>query len=814
MPPCLRRKRTSSDTTTSETKFITKKESKIKDCPKITSTKSVILSKSILTEKEFDISTETDKNVTQDRDKKITRCQNLRKSSANKLSAETKNVKIHNKINNLKKVKKNDSRLRQALLKESFLNQSKIRQLRPRRIVKNYDEDFTSSKCLSPKLSTKGKTVPIYKYVSPEKSVKDASEIYEFKFDINDSKEKVSKNRKKKPTLKKTLARKKKNIYVKNNVQKTRIHKEEPVNIACEVIKEKPPIESLQDKVSVKPLTENPLKDPEKNAKNDVMSNKEQLVLSPLPDSTNKEKTPTITFTKPTIASIQNLDNKKVTIMDNSQLSNSEEFKPFRPTNIFNNKLMVQHKNMLNHSLFEKSLSPIVKSSENLDMNSPWRVPALCTFSQVKNAFQSTPQNKNYEISTNKFSRAINSESKNCGNSTTVKDILQENDENVSVEAHVNTNNIKKKRSSISRKFGTEITNIDQSLQSHLVEEINEQALIEIENIQPSIQSTNVNNITNTSKFGNTENKEKFMLNCQTPKKVLKKTIRKNKNVNPQKTTVITENYEQKENLNPEPGPSGLQRNIVLTEDRILKQSNLNNFLNIMEKPRSTTIRTNHGIFGDVSSTPVNSKSMKKLNESSMELRNAFGFDDDDDYNQDISFTEHRETNVTQNKKHNEKPFLKISIDKIKNNFLLKKPRNDVENKENVENKRIEVRQSPIKAKQNQVQKDSVNFSDTFDVFSEINETATEDTSNIPLFVDVEPSHFTQPPKHSYKRKRAVRFSFSDGNSEDEENLVEYEVKRKKNDNKKKGENKNIIKWIQNINKTFDEIDQHELLIE
>ncbi|XP_043254835.1 uncharacterized protein LOC122398744 [Colletes gigas] len=812
MPPCLRRKRISSDTTTSKTKFITKKEQKIKDHPKITGTRSVILSRSVLNEKESDISTETDKNVTQSRDKKITRSRNLKKSSDSKLSAETKRVEIRNNINSLKKVKKNDSRLRQVLLKESFLNQSKTRQLRPRRIVKNYDEDL--SKCLSPKLNTKGKTVPIYKYVSPEKSVKDANEIYEFKFDINDSKEKVSKKRKKKPTLKKTLARKKKNIYVKPNVQKTRIHKEEPVNTTCEVIKEKPPIESLQDKVFVKPLTENPLKDPEKDAKNEVASNVEQLVLSPLPDSTNEEKTPTITITKPTIASIQNLDNNKVTIMDNSQLSNSEEFRPFRPTNIFNNKLMVQHKNVLNHSLFEKSLSPIVKSSENLDMNSPWRVPALLTFSQVKNVFQSTPQNKNYEISTNKFSRAIITESKNCGNSTIVKDILQENNENVSVEAHVNTNTIKKKRSSIPRKFGTEITNIDQSLQSHLAEEINEQVLTEIENIQPSIQLTNVNNINNASKFGNTENREKFMLHCQTPKKVLKKTIRKNKNVNPQKTTVITENYEQKENLNPEPGPSGLQKNIVFNEDRILKQSNLNNFLNVMEKPQSTTIRTNHGIFDDVSSTPVNRKPIKKLNESSMELRNAFGFDEDD-YNENISFTEHHETNVTQNEKHNEKPFLKISVDKIKNNFLLKKPRNDVRNKENVENKRIEVRQSPIKAKQNQVQKDSVSFSDTFDVFSEINETATVDTSNIPLFVDVEPTHFTQPPRHSYKRKRAVRFSFSDGNSDDEEeNLIAHEIKRKKNDNKKKGENKNIIKWIQNINKTFDEIDQHELLIE
>ncbi|XP_076165116.1 uncharacterized protein LOC143145533 [Ptiloglossa arizonensis] len=814
MPPFLRRKRTSSPEL--KTKSINNKESKVKSCRRITRT-------------------QIDKNVTE-KNQKITRHKKLRSSIDHKISTETKKVATYNDSNTNKcepidtkkkrvnkRINNNESSLRQVLLKESFLNQSKTKRLRACRTAKNYKEDSTlTNQSLSPKeqnsivflnkLNVKRKKVPIYECVSSENSVKNASEIYEFRFDINDSKEKLPKKRKKKPTVKKILMRKKKKgISEKPNVQKTRACEEQD-KVESEVIKENNLSESLQNKISKEPLVENPLKnDSEKHVQNEVVSNKEQLLQSSLTKTINREKSTSNSVTKPKIVSIQYLNNTNMTIMDHSEASNLGEFKPFRPTNIFNNKFVIQDKSMLNNSLFEKSLSPITKLSDNLDLNSPWRAPVLSTFSQVKNVFQSTPQNKKYEISSNRFSYAINNEPKNYENITKVKDILQKNNENVSIEEYTNTSNTKKKHSLTSRKFGTEITNIDPSLQSHFGEEINERVITEVENIQPSLQLVSV---INTPKFDDTENKQNFGFNYQTPKKVFKKGIRKNKTISPQKTIVSVESYKQKENWDPQPGPSGLQKNIIFNEQRILKQSNLNNFLNIMEMPQRTAIKTPHGIFDDAPSMPVSSKSIQKLNESNMELQNAFGFNDDDS-NQDKSPIESYKTDITRNiEKRTIKPFVRIPMDQIKNNFLLNKPTKDVRNKENIKNEKIELRQSPTKIKQN-LQINTTNFSDTFDIFSDLNETPKLDTSNASLFVDFEPSHFTQPPRHSYKRKRAVKFNFSEeSNEEEEENLLKYDVKRKKINDKKKGEDKNVIKWIQSINKTFDEIDRHELVVE
>ncbi|XP_053986386.1 uncharacterized protein LOC128880380 [Hylaeus volcanicus] len=836
MPPCLRRKQTSSVANSQQsqsrssashlrdTKSVTNKDSKENASSKVRNTRSAILSRNTMAEKEVGISTEAVKPVTKKEDQTIVKRKNLRKGTGQEVPAKIKNVAPRNVSNTRKnqtksitkkiskKVNKNDSILRQVSLKESFLNQSKIKRLRPRRNIKNYqDDDSLVNKHLSPKkrssivLLKELKTMPIYKYVSPETSVKNASEIYEFKFDSNDSKERLPKKRKKKRTVaKKTVTRKKKNIPETRNTQKGEV-KEKLTNVESEVIHEKD--EPLKEQICVKPLIKNPVKDDsDKCVKNNVALNKELT-------NTNAEKTTSNEIMRPTIKSIECLPNRNITLMDNSQISKSDEFKPFRPTNIFNNKFLVQHKNMLNNSLFDKSLSPIIKSSENFDLNSPWRAPpSLFTFSQVKNVFQSTPQNNKYEIYGNRLSRAINNESKSCENITTAKDSLLKNDENVSMEGYVNTNNIKRKHPLISRKFGTEITNVDHSVQSPLGDEINERVISDVENIQPSVPSINVINTSNTFKSNDTEDKENSVLNYQSPKKVLKKT-RKKKTISPQKIR-SAENYEQKENLDPQPGPSGLQKNVPFSEQRILKQSNLNNFLNVMEKPQQIAIETPHGIFNDAPSTPISRKSIRKHNKLNMDLKNAFGFNDDN-FNQDISFTEHDNENAKDIEKRDVKPFQKKTIKDIQNHFLPKQSRKIVRNKENVENKETELRKSPAKVKQNHIPIDTTNFSDTFDVLSELDETSTQNKSDVPLFMDLEPSHFTQPPKHSYKRKRNVKFSFSDESDEGEdENLEKHEVKRKRANNMKEKDNKNVIKWIEDINRTFAEVDEHELVVE
>lgn len=60
-----------------------------------------------------------------------------------------------------------------------------------------------------------------------------------------------------------------------------------------------------------------------------------------------------------------------------------------------------------------------------------------------------------------------------------------------------------------------------------------------------------------------------------------------------------------------------------------------------------------------------------------------------------------------------------------------------------------------------------------------------------------------------------MKFSFSEGESEEEEELMtEHAKKRKKADKLKKGQNERLTEWVNTINRTFNEIDEHELLIE
>lgn len=43
---------------------------------------------------------------------------------------------------------------------------------------------------------------------------------------------------------------------------------------------------------------------------------------------------------------------------------------------------------------------------------------------------------------------------------------------------------------------------------------------------------------------------------------------------------------------------------------------------------------------------------------------------------------------------------------------------------------------------------------------------------------------------------------------------IEHEIKRKKTNKLKMEQEKRLQKWVQDINRTFHEIDQHELIIE
>ncbi|XP_031833700.2 uncharacterized protein LOC116427461 [Nomia melanderi] len=912
MGPYLTRKRTLSTTesqksqekketlvtkTISKLKSNTKKESETKDGLRRKNTRATALKNSSM-KKQIDHSSETIKNDHKE-GKRITRRKIIDKKEPepaieivtnNSLSTnkqEPKNIK-RRKIK--KTLNKNVYNLRQTSLKESFLNQSKKKLLRARENIKSSENDLPlitqhlspkkqNSVVLVKKLSTKKEKVPVYKCISPEHPVKNTSEIYEFNFDVNDSKERLPRKQRKRVIAKKTLLPKKKKIiskkynvqnvvdhktkpsnveFKKGNIKSTNVKPKEsdtgsingapkesniestactesnikstnvvckennikPTSVTCQEVKEKKLDQPLQVNISMEPSNEVPLpENGEKSIINNTKLNTEPLA-HPISDGTNTESPVNNIIKKLTIVSTQDLSNQKISIMDNSQFSKSNDFKPFRPTNIFNNKLTVHQKNSFNNSLFEKSLSPITKLSENCEYNSPWRVPPpLFTFSQVRNVFQSTPQNKKYDIFRKTLSRVTMNESKNNENAARGKDVSLRNNENVSLEGYKNTNYSRKKNSTTSRKFGTEITNIDHSVPSNVGEEIRERISNEIENVQPNVQSSNRVNtsVDHFSTHHNIENRVNNVINPRSPKKVVK--IDKNKIRSPQKIVENIQMHDRKENLDPQPGPSGLQKNRVLSEQRnVLRQSNLNNFLNIMDMPQSTSFKTAHGIFDDGPSTPISAKSTKQSNKSNLDVQDAFGFSDDDS-NEDISPVKHKITTnesqkrkpFTTNSENNEKLFTKFPMSKIENKLLVKNPLRDVTPVKDIKNEDV-IKKVPLKAKQD-MHIDTSNFSDTFDVLSEMGESSMVNTSELPLFVDPEPSHFTEPPKHSYKRKRNVKFSFSD-EEYDEEELPQYEVKRMKTHNMKKNQEKRLIEWVENINKTFDEIDQYELLIE
>ncbi|CAL1684731.1 unnamed protein product [Lasius platythorax] len=154
----------------------------------------------------------------------------------------------------------------------------------------------------------------------------------------------------------------------------------------------------------------------------------------------------------------------------------------------------------------------------------------------------------------------------------------------------------------------------------------------------------------------------------------------------------------------------------------------------------------------------------------------------------------------------------RISLGEIKN-LLQKKPDVNDDNKQAVDEAHVKVDKSLTTQKDNLV--NFLNFSDTFDVLSE-----TEKLSNfgaeVPLFMDLEPSHFSKPPQHSYRKKRAVKFDFldSDEEKEVEKENVKHHTKKKKLTKSEKENEKRVNEWVKTINSTFEEIDEYNLLIE
>ncbi|XP_015585394.1 muscle M-line assembly protein unc-89 [Cephus cinctus] len=803
--------------------------------------------------------------------------------TASKVTSKQKNIKAtKRKLNTPDK----PLTLRQMSLTESFAAQTVAKRLRPRKNTKNYlEESLLIEKYLSPQRRNSivvvekmeppvARKAPVYKSMRvTDEHLKNGDEIYDFKFDINDSTER--RNIKKKKRIRKPAVKRAKKT-VTSNGKSSKVK----TNVNSEQVARVPEVISNVNANELEEDINSPLKNNVENVKPTDILESEQESVAVHNARTQKEKVPlktTLTdnasnvIKKPKVLSVQKLESSNKiqihNIQGNPKATGTEQFKPFRPTNAFRSMYTVQ-KEMVNHSLLNKSLSPINKSLIDFDPSSPWRPPTFNTFSQVKQIFQSTPQPKKQSgVCT---LPAVNPIKKTTTQGTKISEITKKNSENINLNieklALSKQNPLKENSPSKSpRVFGTDITskitmtqptanvlgvsnkNSNAQSRSNVSLESNKNAEVQSPAARVSNSSTKLSSVNNIPDFDDyTEDKENSIPNFQSLKKSPKKLSKRLNFPSPKRSLQQTQEIKatpgpsglQKENLEPQPGPSGLQRRRLFDEPKKLQQSKLNNFLNLDTMPESTRISTTHGIFDDAQSTPINGKPKKTYKEP--DIKNAFGFEDSDSELETSSIA-NKENDVPPMKqpvsnesirkvddllRHKIKSIAKparVSLGEVKKvlhpNVL--KEKQNIMNAEKGDGKITNyLKKSELQDKETVKNKQSFDvnsFSDTFDMMSDNEyQTDKEQTTDPPLFADLEPSHFVEPPRYSYKRKRAAKYNFSD--DEETENLDESfekkQVKKKKVQKMNKKEEERLQQWVKNVNETFEEIDHYDLVVE
>lgn len=364
----------------------------------------------------------------------------------------------------------------------SLLKNSRISRLRPRRNRKNYCEDSRLlQQYIQPKqqdsvvileklIVEDDKKVPVYKAMKPsEKFLEDKTDVYDFKFDANDTREKAKKKTKRNVNKGKSKTKKMTHKKVTSRPKTTGRPKvtkslEPDKTLSVEIAQNNPPVEfviatklikkdvkkieiseintdiqTLEESVNkdIVEETESSKVDAEdiqttEKSTEDIVEKLETPRADTNIQSVEKTTLPARKFVKqikkkspnkPRVVSIENADS--ITIIK-SPSNNSEDSWPFRPKNIFNNKISLkEHNSTLKCSLLTKTLSPILKTANTLDLGSPWRPPTLM-FSQTKHFIQSTPYKK---FETNKENKEINKKSME-----TNKENMEMNKENMTLD--------------------------------------------------------------------------------------------------------------------------------------------------------------------------------------------------------------------------------------------------------------------------------------------------------------------------------------------------------------------------------------------
>lgn len=676
---------------------------------------------------------------------------NKKKTDINKKSSVISNTLSkdqHKKFTKKGEIHNNSRSMRQMSLKESISRQTEAKVLH---LYQHKEEVNDNVKLVRQYLTRQrwnsvvvlqdlvDKKVPVYKTAeTSEAFTANKNDIYDFKFDANDTKEKLTKKKRKRNINKTKDKVIKRTVHKRATRKKTVIESKTTKNEECDTN-----LKIVQDDAPFVPEV-TPLVI--ESGKEDIPEKTEELAMSPVQavkettiiDNISAEKIKKHDITKPRIISIENANNIIIT----KQFNNSKDSQPFRPTNVLDNKTIVQHQKAVNCSLLTKSWSPIWKTVDTFDPGSPWRPPPFPTLSYGKHFAQSTP-NMNKSTHKKNIIHAKN-DSHNCEKIINVTDAKLKNIES-SVQSTDKINHMKKNSNLQTRKFGTEITNTENFSNSSTaqsnVETMEEKPMLQME-IKPVLDIQPVTTIIeafNCSSVDNIADKENATRNYQTPKLLTRKKLKKRhlSNFSPSKTCGIKSNT-QKENADPQPGPSGIKSLSNFNEKKVLSELNLNKLENIR-------IKMEYNIIDDAHSTPINSNETKIIVKPMTDLENDFGFCEKES-DVDISPIENKflnnpvqvEAQPTYIKKSAARP-ARLSLRDIKN-CLIQKKDNRTNKKEIIDQSNIED-SKPLVAQKDPNIVDVINFSDTFDVLSESEKLSNCETE-IPLFMDLEPSHF------------------------------------------------------------------------
>lgn len=722
------------------------------------------------------------------------------------------------------KLKNKSSSFRQMSLKESFSNQEALsKRLRPRKECRNYCEDSVLQQTNiasqqkkdtdlenEPAVSDELK-LPVYKSVKPnEESLRNVSDVYDFKFDENDSKEKLRGKRRRRVVNRMGQKKVKKTKHIiQKKVSKVVLERlSSDVILLCTGNKIKGNNEQKLPSIDIVEKFEGDIENQNEllqsvdsnrleTETNNVQNLEANHLLSTQAVSEDTTKDPNATVSKPTIISIESLNNNKVLCTDTPLKSKPDNFAPFRKTNIFCNRVKLHQENTINDSLISKSLSPIKKAFINFDVGSPWRLSPINTFSQVKNLFQSTPQPRTLEILQGKIKPNTKDQATKCSETIKKNDVSEIINEDINKQkTSEKFNYINRKVGQAIRKFGTEITNLDNSVSINNNPVITEQYEEMASNKKLRVSNKDLQNTIGTtsmdsSAFNDTSKDKENAApkSASKSKKFLRKRLRRvtnmsssplskkrhikdKENSNMQLQPVSTQTFncsaslayaqeekqeQSKEIFEPQPGPSGLQK-LKSPNQKPLQQTNLNAFLNITEMPQSIRINTAHGIFGDAQSTPISGKPIKPIktigDKKRMELDNAFGFNEDtadmildispiysDSTSNDVRDKNILKTNVEETRRKSALPMRYFPREA--NEDTASKKGNAGEKNEKVKEKENVVAKEPLLEMKNRLI-DATAFSDTFDVLGEIKEVKNDSTNMMPLFTDLEPTHFTK----------------------------------------------------------------------